>query len=806
MKLFALILGNLLFAFAAFSQTAVNRVNRIIKGVVLDSLNNQPISYVTMSLKDASPNAEVIKNTLTKENGEFEMPALVGKFYTLIIASIGYQSKTVYLKPSDDNLGSILLSSSNSQLNEVVVKGSRPTVTQEVDRISYNVQNDPTNEAKSVLEMLRKVPLVSVDATGNIKLKGTENFKILINGKESALIAKNPSDVFKGMPANNIQKIEVITTPPAKYDAEGLAGILNIITKRNIAQGYKGNVSTRLNSIEGQGINVNATLKRGKFGIGGFLGFNNIIKQTTGFENSNQIMRPIVTNIIQQGINSKLGDRVYGNAELGYEIDTLNLITGNFQNFNGNTRQSSSQYSSEFRSEDKEISKFYHLQNSELANSSGFDLGLNYQLSFRNKKDKLLTASYKYLSSLNKQNIDVDYLENSNYGAPDFKQLDNSGKREQIIQLDYVNLSHGIAIEAGSKVLFRTNFSDFQTLNKSTTDYILDNFQSNSFSFHQEIYSLYNSYQFKSDKWVGKAGVRLEVTKVRANYITAKGPDDPDYNNLIPSISIQRVLNSTNNLTFGYTDRIRRPTIRHLNPFVNRSNPKFVTVGNTNLTPMVNHSFELNYSNFKKGSVNVGLNYSFANNTIESVLSVGADTITTTTFQNVGKNKRLGLNLNTDYPVTDKLTININAQLLNIWLTGTYNAQIFNNRGLQGHAFIDNSYDFGKGLNVGFNIGYESRFVMLQGKDNDFYSYSLTGSKEIFMKKATIALEVTNPFRKYRTIDFYNRTSDFSQANSAQTLYREIAFSFNYKFGKLKGGVKKNKRGIINDDVGGGRN
>lgn len=808
MKFFALVLGNLFFAFVAFSQTKVNRVNRIIKGIVLDSIKNAPLSNLTITLQEASPNSQAVKNTLTKENGEFELPAISGKSYILIVSSVGYQSKSLHLKPLDDDLGSILLSPTNNQLSEVIVKGSRPTVMQEVDRLSYNVQNDPMNESSTVLDMLRKVPLVSVNAAGNIKLKGSENFKILINGKESALIAQNPSDVFKGMPASNINKIEVITTPPSKYDAEGLAGILNIITKKNIAQGYKGSVSTRFNSVEGEGINVNATLKQGKLGVGGFIGFNNTIKQTTGFENSNSISRPIVFNVLQQGLNSKSGDRIYGSAELSYEIDTLNLITGSFQSFNGNTNQSSNQYSSGFESDNKKLAQYYHLQNSESLNNTGIDMGINYQLSFKNKKDKLLTASYKYLSSLNDQSINVDYLENTDYAAIDFKQLDNSGKKEQTVQLDYVQTINGFAIESGTKAIFRTNFSDFKTLGQSvnSTDYNLENSQSNSFSLHQNIYSLYNSYQYKSKQWIGKVGVRLEATKIAADFISTERFTNPDYNNLIPSFSIQRVLNPTNNLTFGYTDRIRRPTIRHLNPFVNQSNPKFLTVGNPNLKPVVNHTVELNYSNFKKGSVNISLNYSFANNTIENMLSVGPDTVTTSTFQNIGKNKRLGLDFDTDYPITEKMNLTINAQILNVWLTGTRNGQNFDNRGLQGHLFIDNTYSFDKGLNVGFNVGYESRFILLQGKDNNFFSYTLNGSKEILKKKATIALEVSNLFKKYRTIDFYNRSPDFSQANSAQTLFREFALSFNYKFGKLKGGVKKNKRGISNDDAAGVRN
>ena len=804
MKLCILILGNLLYAITSFSQTTKSR---IIKGIILDSLKNQPISYATVTLQDSSSVPEAGKNTLSNELGSFELSATSGKVYKLIIASIGYRGKSIYLNTTDDKLITILLSPSNNQLNEVVVTGSKPIVKQEVDRITYDVQNDPDNSTTTVMQMLRKVPLVSVDAADNIRLKGSENFKILLNGKESGMITRNPSDVFKGMPASNIQKIEVITTPPAKYDAEGLAGIINIITKRNVDQGYKGSFSTRMNSVEGPGINLNATYKQGKFSIGGFLGYNNTIKQTTAFENSNNIIRPIIINLLQQGMNTKSGNRAYGSAELSYEIDTLNLLAGNFQTFEGNINQTNNQYTTAFIGTAQTETNYEHLLNRELANTSGFDLGLNYQLGFKNTKNKFLTASYRYLSSLNNQDIAVNYLLNTNFRNTNFKQFDNSGKKEQTIQLDYIHTIKGIAIEAGTKAIFRRNFSDFETLKlgANSSDFVLDDLQSNSFDFRQQIVSLYNSYQYKSKKWTGKAGLRLEVTKIAVEFTSTTPPIQPDYNNLVPSFSLQRVLNETNSLTFGYTDRIRRPTIRHLNPFVNKVNPKFVSVGNPNLAPVVNHSVELNYSNFKKGSINIGLNYSFSSNTIENLLTVSADTITTNTFQNIGKNKRLGLDFNMDYPITEKFNITINTQVLNAWLNGSYDGKLYNNRGLQGHLFVDNSYAFDKGLNVGLNIGYESRYVLLQGKDYDFFFYTFNASRELFKKKATLSLEMTNPLNKFRTIDFYNRTSDFSQANNSQMFAREFAFSFNYKFGKLKGGVKKSKRSISSDDAGGSR-
>ena len=173
------------------------------------------------------------------------------------------------------------MSPSAKQLKGITITGLRPVIKREIDGISYDVTADPESVALNVLDMMRKVPLLSVDASDNIKLKGSGNYKILINGKESALVAKNPSDVLKAMPATNIERIEVITTPPAKYDAEGLAGIINIITKKNIDQGYNIGINGRYNTVWGPGINLNGTLKQGKFGLSAFAGYNVHRKQTT---------------------------------------------------------------------------------------------------------------------------------------------------------------------------------------------------------------------------------------------------------------------------------------------------------------------------------------------------------------------------------------------------------------------------------------------------------------------------------------------------------------------------------------------
>ena len=781
------------------------------KGTVVDSVKNNPLPFATVILLN-SQTKQPVKSLLTKDDGSFEFTVSDTLSYTLQFANVGYQNKIIDLTNGSTEIVYVKLSPSTKLLSEVVITAAKSTITKEVDRISYNVQNDPENKILTVLDMLRKVPMVQVDGSDNIKLKGTGNFRILINGKQSALVAKNPSDIFKAMPASNILKIEVITIPPAKYEAEGLSGIINIITKKNIDQGYNGSVNTRYNNIQGGGINLNATIKQKKFGLGEYIGLQEQGNVTTEFGNSNQIVNPSKSSLLQLGKRTVNNNNLYSSVDLSFEIDSLNLLTGNFQQYNYINNEYNNQFTTELNG-DNSLAHFFNLANDIHKKNVGYDFGLDYQLGFKEKKEKLLTASYKYNYSANTQNADAKFLENTNINSPNaavpnFRQFNNAGTKEHTFQLDYVWPLEYISFEAGAKAISRNNYSDFKNFNQglSSNDYSLDSLLGNSLNYFQNVYGAYNSYQLKFKKWVAKAGIRLEITTINANFNAADMQFNQAYKNLVPSISVQRKQNDFNSYTFGYTQRIQRPGIWQLNPFIDRQNPKFVNVGNPNLMPVTSNTFELAYSNFKKGSLNIGLNYGFANNTIENVLSVGSDTITTATFANVGTNKSWGLDVTANYPFTEKLTFNVNAQLLNVNLSGTFAGVSYKNQGFQGHIFIDANYKFEKGFKASTNFGYDSRYVLLQGRDNDFLFYNFSGSKEMLKQKATLSLGINNPFLKFRILSFYNNSQNFMQRNFDQMYAQNFKISFNYKFGKLNGTVKKNERGISNDDVNRGRN
>jgi outer membrane receptor protein involved in Fe transport len=807
MKQFLLTLLSCYISAICFAQTQNSPTNITVKGSVIDSALNKPLGYVTVALQDATTHTPV-KSTLAKDDGSFELKAPDGKTYQLVVAFIGYATKVlpVKLTGNEFNAGKILLAPSSKELKEVTVTAVRPTLKQEVDRLTYDVTADPESKAVSALDMMRKVPLLSVDGDDKIRLKGSGNYKILINGKESALMAKSPSDVLKSMPATNIEKIEVITTPPAKYDAEGLTGIINIITKKNADQGYNGSINMRYNSVWGPGYNLNATVKQGKFGLSGYAGFGTQKEVTAATHNTQtQFLNQSVSSILNQdGTNTFSGKYKYANAELSYEIDSLDLITGSFEIFQGHFDQMGSLQSNRVNNVGT-LDEAYRNATTSNSKDKGADIAINYQRNFKNHKDELLTLSYKYSYSPSDQTSSNAFTDRFNYddvNNPDFRQRNNAGNREHTIQLDYVYPLKKLNIEAGAKAILRNNFSDFgrEDLDPTTNQYVVNTGQTSTFDYHQDVTSFYNSYQLKLSKWTAKAGLRIEHTQVTADFIGT--PLDKGYNNLIPSISIQRSLTSSS-INFGFTQRIQRPGIYQLNPFVDNSNPKFISTGNPDLRPELNNTFELTYSNFKKASVTVGLSYAFSNNSIQTISSL-RDTVTYTTYQNLGSNRTLGLNINTNFSITKPFTVSLNGQISHVWLKGIYNSEFFKNGGYIGNAFASFTYKLGDTYRLGYNAGFFSGDVTLQGKSSNFIYNSYTVAKDLFNKKFTVTLVANNPYSKYRAFTNTTNTPDFSQTISRENPYRHFAIRLNYKFGKLNSDIKKNQRSINNDDTKGG--
>lgn len=802
MKLLRINLIVLLFTISSFTYAQKAESIASVRGYIIDSINNQSIPFATVSIKIEGQSN--LRSTLSKDDGSFIIEKLPYGNHQISILSVGYNKKTfnIVIDTNEINLGTVTLSKEEKLLKEVTVSTEKNLVKQESDRIAYDVQSDPESKYQTALDMLRKVPLVTVDADDNIQVKGSSNFKVLINGRNSSLVARSPKDVFRAMPASSIVKIEVITNPPSKYDADGLAGIINVITTQKLESGYNASISTRYNFIWGPGVNANLTLKQNKFAISSYFGMGSGSMPAMNWSNYRKSF--LQNNLLRQDGKS-INDWTwsYLQTEMSYEFDTLNLLTAEIGWNPGNNGFNRTQNNSLYNASN-DIDQYFNLVDVNKSTWNSLDLGLNYQKGFKRNKSQLLTLSYKYSPSVNTNFSDVSLNSAYNYQFVPFKQDNRSGSIEQTSQIDYVHpLGKKLDFETGIKAIMRDNFSDyeFKYLDPLANEYKIDAAQTNKFKYQQNVYSFYNSYNLKFDKWSVRAGIRIERTTVDASFESNSTKVKQDYANVIPAVSVQRKLKDMSSINLGYTQRIERPNIWQLNPFVSQNDPRFISYGNPNLDAVLTNNFELGYSTFKKGSFNVGLNYAFADNTIQNITRLGNDTISRSSYENIGNDKRLGLTGNMNLPVNKKFNISANSQLSYLWLEGATNGITLKNSGLQGnvHAFL--SYTLPKEYRLRVNLGYNSPQIQLQGQSNDFIYSSLSLTKEFFNKNLMLTAQVSNPFDKYRAWEFAQKTPEFETATKYQNFYRHYGFSITYKFGKLQGGVKKNNRSIQNDDT-----
>lgn len=777
-----------------------------LKGLVSDSLSGKILDFLTVSLLTDS--AVVLKSDYTKADGSFMFADLKPRRYLVVVVGVGHQPKQVSidltnLKQLTFEIPEIRMQPQETALKEVTIVAAKPIIKQEVDRISYDLQADPESKVFSVLEMMRKVPHLSLDANDNIMLKGNTDFKILINGKPSSMVERSYKEILRSMPASSIERIEVITTPPAKYDAEGIAGIINIITNKKLDNGYNGSVN--LNErfpVGGPGIGVTFSAKIGKWGMAVFAGGNQYNNPQTSSSISRETDGDLPTLLKQEGFDKSNSKSGYLGYEVSYELDSLNLISGQL-NLNGNNSNTNFSQSSKLTSMQETLQN-YQLNSLNKGFGNGFDAAFNYQRGFRADKNRLLTFSYRYFQFGNNQNNQIDISERIAYTLPDYRQINEQGFSEHTFQIDYVYPVRKLTVEAGVKGILRNNSSDFKYLSydEQTAQYVPDLSQTNQFFNTQHVYGVYNTYQYSLKKWSVKGGLRVENTIISADFISTDSQVDKHYFNVIPSVSFNYKVNDKAGINLGYSQRIQRPGIYQLNPFVDRSNPNFERTGNPDLQPSTVNDLQLSYNLVKKYSLNAGIGFAFFNELIFPVVVHNTETqITRTSYGNTGNAKLPMVNVSLNYPLTKKWNASLNMRAAYGMVEGVVNGSKIKNRGLMYNINFSSGYRFDKNWRINGNLNINGPNLTFQGTTNIRVVSSFSVNKDVIKDKLTLAGAINNPFSKYR--NDYRETfgTGFFQENYRLEYFRNFNVSVNYKFGKLKDAIRKNKRGIRNDDV-----
>ncbi len=776
-----------------------------IYGKIIDSAARRPLEHTAVTFYEH--NFSLIKTLLTKEDGSFAFQGSISN-KCLVIEAFGYHHKTIIITAIELkdslNLDTILMSNKAGSLGEVVVTATKPLIKQEIDKIVYDLQADPESKESSLLQMMRKVPFLSQDANENILLKGSRDYKILINGKASGMMERAPMDILKSIPASTIKSIEVITNPSAKYDAEGLAGIINIITNKKIDNGYNGSVNiSHKFPIGGPAVGLSYTMKQGKFGISSFggTGFNQS-PQTTDFY-KRETAAGDHKLYLDQNIARESGNKYgYFGSELSFEIDSLHLISAQL-NFNSSKTDATVGQVSIIQSSGA-VWQQYNLANKEEGRAGGIDASANYQLGFKSGKERLLTFSYRYSSQQNRQFNNIDVFQSFNYADADYLQLNNGNFKEQTAQVDYIQPIKKHSMEAGIKSILRTNYSNFEAniFDTGSGRFEQDADRTNEYTNRQHIFSAYNSYQLKLKAWGFKGGFRLEQTYVNADFVTGAANVQQDYLSIIPSFIVNRNLKNQSTLNLSFTSRIKRPTIFQLNPFVDRSNPEFESTGNANLKPATTNVIQLSYSKSKKTSINIAIGSMFFKGLIGPLSAYdSARKLNTITFENLGKGRILKTNLFLNHPITKNWNVGLNSDIRHISFSGMANGILFKNEGFNISTNISSGFRFDNGFRLNTGLSLISGGISgVQGTSNGYIGSYFNTSKDIIKNMLSVSAGITNPFSQFRKNREELYGNGFTQVIDRQTYFRGFSFSANYRFGKLKENIKKNKRSINNDD------
>lgn len=783
-------------------------IHHSISGTVLDSASHQPLEMVTVQLLDAK--RKPVKTVLTQAGGHFKLKDLPDTVYLLQVTATGFRvaSRTVGLQQAELKLEPVWLQAASAGLKEVVVT-ARPLVKKLIDGISYDLQADPESNSSSVLEMMRKIPFLSVDAGNNVLLKGNGNYKIFINGKPSSLMERNPQEVLRSMPASSIQRIEVITAPSAKYDAEGFAGIINIITNKKAADSYNGswNLNERF-PAGGPGTGGSLSVRQGRLGLSAYAGGS--LQRTPS--TTNRLERSATGDdagvLLQQGTRRSHNRNGYLGTELSWDVDSLRLVSMQF-NLNGSRYTGVSTLQSQLSGKEYALQQAYDLLTNSRNNGSGIDAAVNFQQGFKKDKNRLLTFSYRYFRYNSVQNDQLGFSGKVNYTQPDYRQRNDAGANEHTFQVDYVHPFKKLTMEAGVKGIARSNESDYGYLsfNSSTGWFEPDSSMGNRFNNHQYIFSAYNSWLYSKGKWDVRAGLRAEQTFTSVDFISTATKVKQQYFNIIPSFVISRKLGNNSSLNMDFTQRIKRPGINRLNPFVDRSNPSEESSGNPNLKAVLNNRIQAGYSRWGKLSLNLSVDYNIVNKLDLKLTSFdSAAKITRSTYANTGKARAGDFSININYQLNQRINMGVNSTLTYVVIDGYINGNL-----VKQHWWLYSAnYFMGYKLNKGWRLNMNASLTgpnpaALQSMTNKMLYTSVSVNKELVKGKLNCSAFINNPFTRYRHNKVNTTGPGFVQYTDEQQYFRSFGCSLNYHFGKLKNGVKKSSRQIRNDDVSNGK-
>ncbi len=805
-KLVAFSLLFLLSVFYTQAQT-VSRATGKISGRIVDAQTGDPIEYTTIRLFIQDQN-KLVTGVIADSKGLFKLTNVPDGKYKVVIDFLGYQKiekSNVVLNKDNRSIafGDVKLASSQTTLQGVTITAKKQLIENKIDKMVYNTEKDISSLSGVATDVLKKVPQIAVDIDGNVELQGNSNIRFLIDGKPSVLFGSNITDVLQSIPASQIQNVEIITSPGAKYDAEGTGGIINIILKKNKAVGFNGNLSlsggTRL---ENGSLNLN--MRHGNFGMNAFFSGNAQLLSTT-INNMDRKSQDATTTsrLLQNGSSDFTRDGYQSGIGMDWDLTKRDNISATI-NYNYFENTSTGSTNRQTLLQDDLGSPLSDINDRIITSNKfhqySYEWGLIYKRKFKKEGQ-----DFEVLLNSSDGNKYSSYDQTQNYLLPttiyNGSYAKNPGSQNETnLEINYVQpLGKGVVLEAGAKMTHDkiNSTSDVYLLNTTTGDYDYSTTQSSLVNYNRNVYAEYLSLSFKLFKALDiKTGLRDEYSEAKADFLNTGLINLKPINSVVPSIVFSHTFKDNQNIKLSYSRRIQRPDYRDMNPFIDASDPKNISTGNQNLRPEIGDKLELSYStSFNNGAnINATLFYRGNKDDIQSytqfypTYKIGDSTYTNvaiSTRENIGREDNYGVNLFASYPIKDKLEIRSNISLYDRYIiTGLSSGG--NTHGVNYRANLNASYQISSSLIIETMGNFNSSRINAQGKMPSFTYYNVAFRKQFLKKKASFALTANNFFDKYVNMKTDLTGANFSIVNYRKIPFRSLGFNFTYKFGKME--------------------
>jgi outer membrane receptor protein involved in Fe transport len=802
-KLFLTIILIGLFTINLFAQnpsannsTSLQRDVKV-SGKIIDKETKEPLEYATISFFSKQQN-KVVTGGITDIQGNFTVPVPIG-VYNISIEYISF--KTIKIEnrriTSRTELGTLEMEVDAQALDAVEVIAERTTVEIKLDKKIYNVGKDLTVSGGTVSDVLDNVPSVSVDVEGNVALRGNDDVRILINGKPSGLVGLNSTDALRQLPAESIERVEVITSPSARYDAEGTAGILNIILRRSKLQGMNGAITANIGHPTSAGISGNINYRTGDVNIFNTTGYSyrespgnsssstryyNLEFDDNGnFINDNPdtfLDEDRKTNRIRKGINTNFGIEWYINDSASWtnsivyrDSDNESLSTNNIYNFDANRN---------LTSQSERIEP-------ELEEDKTVQYASNFTKNFESGGE--FSAEFQYEDSKELEIADIT----QNGVLSEIVSTDDEQTRI-LLQTDFVQ---PIGKDSRFEVGYRGNFTD------QWTDYKVEFIQqnpgtfnpSNNLNYREYVNAAYSQYGSKHGKFSYLLGLRFENTRITINQPASGDYVTKNYSGLFPTLNLNFEFSDTENVTLGYSRRLRRPRSWFINPFPSRSSLTNVFRGNPDLDPTYTNTYDLGYLNrFGKFTLSTSLYYShsidafnfISFDTGEEAIIDGEQIPVIERFPiNLGTNERYGYEFNLTYSPDRKWRINGDFNLFKNIIKGEYEGTNFDADNISWRARLSNKYTLPEKIDWQTTVSYDGPRENGQSKSKAMFGLNMALSKDLFKEKASLAFNVSDIFNS-RKRQSENFTETFEGTSEFQWRERSFNLSFTYRFNQKK--------------------